>query len=190
MGRVRRFDQVTGVWIRQDGQQVTVPSLLHHSFHLERRKRSGRLRYGNPSSVCRSRQRESACTSLQQGPTSEPTCKPHPPALRHELTSSADSCAGQFWSSSPTISSSGTWSRPTCSETRPQAQQRPPLTNRRGGGKKRWIFRLRALRARLLTSTFRLGSVGMGSSKSRQITWFCSLKRVLCSFLTQKEKSV
>lgn len=40
VGRVRRFDQVTGVWIRQDGQQVTVPSSLHHFFHLERRKRS------------------------------------------------------------------------------------------------------------------------------------------------------
>lgn len=37
VGRVRRFDQVTGVWVRQDGQQVTVPSSLHHFFHLERR---------------------------------------------------------------------------------------------------------------------------------------------------------
>lgn len=34
--RVGRFDQVTGVWIRQDGQQVAVPRPLHHFLHLQR----------------------------------------------------------------------------------------------------------------------------------------------------------
>lgn len=34
--RVRRFNQVTGVWIRQDGQQVAIPRPLHHFLNLER----------------------------------------------------------------------------------------------------------------------------------------------------------
>lgn len=58
VGRVRRFDQVTGVGIGQRGQQVAVPSPLHHLFHLERRQRSYR--------------------AVQQDPTPEPSCKPRP----------------------------------------------------------------------------------------------------------------
>ena len=36
--RVRRFNQVTGIRVRKDGQQVAVPRLLHHLLHLENRK--------------------------------------------------------------------------------------------------------------------------------------------------------
>lgn len=44
---IRWFNQVTSVWIWQDGQQVAVPSLLHHFFHLEKKQM---LQYYNTSS--------------------------------------------------------------------------------------------------------------------------------------------